>query len=304
MTYYIGFDIGGTSIKYGLVSDSGELIEKGLFPSTPNDGEQIIANMTKQVTRFQESYHIESVGISMPGIVRKDGYMVAAGAIKPFYKVNLKEKCEAAFHLPVVLENDANCVAIAEQWLGNAQGIENYVVVTLGTAVGCGIIINGKIYHGAHGAAGEIGWSMQGSLDYTHDLEEDSWNFTSGVILGLYNRYYQATGQEISDARLILDLVRKGDALATKVMDQYYEDVAKGLVNLICAFDPEVLLIGGGISANQEFLENLTDRFDKIKRHHSSINRLKNETIADIKPCFLRNDAGLIGAVYQAKKMK
>src|SRR5574337_44406 len=126
MTYYIGFDIGGTSIKYGLVSDSGELIEKGLFPSTPNDGEQIIANMTKQVTRFQESYHIESVGISMPGIVRKDGYMVAAGAIKPFYKVNLKEKCEAAFHLPVVLENDANC-ARSEEHTSELQSPLNLV---------------------------------------------------------------------------------------------------------------------------------------------------------------------------------
>ncbi|MCJ1970420.1 ROK family protein [Lactococcus carnosus] len=304
MTYYIGFDIGGTSIKYGLVDEQGEIIEKGLFPSTPDDGELLLKNMASQVATYQAKYPIERIGISVPGIVRKDGYMVTAGAIKPFYKVNLKEKCEAAFHLPVVLENDANCAAIAEQWLGNAQGIENYIVVVLGTAVGCGIIINGKVYQGAHGAAGEIGWSMQGPLDYTHDLEDDSWNFTSGVILGLYNRYYQATGQKISDARLILDLVRQGDVLATKVVDQYYEDVAKGLLNLICVFDPEVLLLGGGISANQEFLDKLTDRIEKIKRHHRSMNQLKNDTIADIKPCFLRNDAGLIGAVYQAKQMK
>ena len=87
-------------------------------------------------------------------------------------------------------------------------------------------------------------------------------------------------------------------------MDQYYEDVAKGLLNLICVFDPEVLLLGGGISANQEFLDKLKDRIEKIKRHHRSMNQLKNNTIADIKPCLLRNDAGLIGAVYQAKQMK
>ena len=304
MTYYIGFDIGGTAVKYGVVDAQGKIIEKGLFPSTPDDGEQIIANMTKQVASFQETYDIERVGISVPGIVRKDGYMVTAGAIKPFYKVNLKEKCEAAFHLPVVLENDANCAAIAEQWLGNAQGVENYIVIVLGTAVGCGIIINGKVYQGAHGAAGEIGWSMQGPLDYTHDLEDDSWNFTSGVILGLYNRYHQATGQVMTDARDIMTLARQGDAIANKVLDQYYEDVAKGLLNLICVFDPEVVLLGGGISANQEFLDNLTDKIEKIKRHHRSINQLKNETIAGIKPCLLRNDAGLIGAVYQAKQMK
>ncbi|GAB2022539.1 ROK family protein [Pseudolactococcus yaeyamensis] len=303
MTHYVGFDIGGTSVKYGLVDENGEILEKGSFVTTPDDGELMLTNMTKQVKRYQEKHTILSVGVSVPGIVRKDGYMVTAGAITAFFDMNLKEACETAFQLPVVIKNDANCVAIAEQWIGNVQGIENYIVISLGTAVGCGIIINNAIYQGAHGAAGEIGWTMQQPLDYTQDLEAGSWNFTSGVVLGLYHRYQEATGEEVTDARVILDLVRQGDELATKVMDRYYEDVAKGLLNLVCAFDPEVILLGGGISANDEFLGHLSDRIDKIKQHHQSLNRLTGVTVADVKPCLLRNDAGLIGAVYQAKQI-
>lgn len=189
MTYYVGFDIGGTAVKYGLVNETGKIIEKGSFATTPNDGEQLIANMAKQVAAYQEKYAILSVGVSVPGIVRKDGYMITAGAVTAFFEINLKTVCEIAFQLPVVVQNDANCAALAEQWIGNAQGVENYIVISLGTAVGCGIIINNAIYQGAHGAAGEVGWTMQQPLDYTQDLETGSWNFTSGVVLGLYNRY-------------------------------------------------------------------------------------------------------------------
>lgn len=302
--YYIGFDIGGTAIKYGVVDQDGKVLDKGAFPTLINDADMMINQMTAQVKQFQASYEIQGVGVSIPGIVRRDGYMITAGSILSLYQMNLKTRLASEFGLPVTLENDANCVAIAEQWIGNAQAVENYIVVTLGTAVGCGIIINNQIYQGAHGAAGEAGWSMQYKLDYTHDLEDDSWNFTSGVVAGLYSRYQKASGQTITDARVLLDLVRQDDEIARQVMDQYYDDVAKGLLNLICIFDPEVLLIGGGISANQEFLTALSHRLDKIKQHHRSLKRLSDNTIAQVKPCLLQNDAGLIGAVYQAIKVK
>jgi beta-glucoside kinase len=90
MTHYVGFDIGGTSVKYGLVNAAGEILEKGAFVTTPDDGEQMIANMAKQVKAYQEKQDILSVGVSVPGIVRKDGYMVTAGAITSFFDINLK----------------------------------------------------------------------------------------------------------------------------------------------------------------------------------------------------------------------
>lgn len=303
MTAFVGFDIGGTSVKYGLVDEKGQILEKGSFETTPEDGEQLLAKMTQQVKTYQANQEILSVGVSVPGIVRKDGYMVTAGAIHAFQELNLKEKCEAAFGLPVVVQNDANCAAIAEQWIGNAKGIENYVVIVLGTAVGCGIIINNAVYQGAHGAAGEIGWTMQGPLDFSQDLEAGSWNFTSGVVLGLYQLYQRVTGQEVTDARVILDLAKQGDPQANQVLNQYLDDVAKGLLNLVCAFDPEVILLGGGISANDAFLNLLSERLEKIKAHHKSLHFLTGVTVADVKPCALRNDAGLIGAVYQAKQL-
>lgn len=304
MKHYIGFDIGGTQVKYGLVNEIGQLIKKGTFDTMVNDSELMINNMNKVVEEYKKTAPIIAVGISVPGIVQKNGYLLTAGAIISFYHINLKEKCEQIFKLPVVVQNDANCVAFAEQWLGNAKGIENYIVVTLGTAVGCGIVINNRVYQGSHGAAGEFGWSMQQALDYSHDLEEDSWNFTSGVVLGLYNQYEKMTGSWLPDAKQILNLARQGNQIAIQSMSQYYEDVAKGLLNLICAFDPEVLLLGGGISANQEFLANLEATMVNIKRHHKTLNALSEITIAELKPCLLRNDAGVLGAVYQAIKQK
>ncbi|HCN75110.1 ROK family protein [Pseudolactococcus plantarum] len=302
--YYIGFDIGGTAIKYGLVNHTGEVFHKGTFPTILDDADKMINQMSAKVKKIQANYEIQGVGVSIPGIVSPDGYMITAGSILSLYHMHLKKRLESAFGLPVTLENDANCVAIAEQWVGNAKGVENYIVVTLGTAVGCGIVINNQIYKGAHGAAGEAGWSMQESLDYTQDLEDNSWNFTSGVIVGLCRHYQHESGKTISDARMILDLASHGDEIAGRVLDQYYDDVAKGLLNLICVFDPEVLLIGGGISANQSFLRHLSHRLDKIKLHHRSLNRLSNDTIAQVQPCLLKNDAGLIGAVYQVIKEK
>lgn len=302
--YYIGFDIGGTTIKYGVVDDKGTIFDKGMLPTILDDADKLINQMAKQVAQFQDKYEIQGVGVSIPGIVRRDGYMTTAGSISSLYHINLKTRLESEFCLPVTLENDANCVAIAEQWIGHAKGIENYIVVTLGTAVGCGIIINNQLYQGAHGAAGEAGWSMQERLDYTQDLEDNSWNFTSGVVVGLYRHYQKESGKAISDARVLLDLARQGDAIAVRVMDQYYDHVAKGLLNLICVFDPEVVLLGGGISGNQEFLEHLSHRLAKIKRRHRSFNRLPKDVIAQVNPCFLQNDAGLIGAVYQAIKLK
>ncbi len=304
---YVGIDIGGTNIKYGILNDLGEITEKGLI-STKHNKKELILDLVTIIKAYQQHYIVEGVGISAPGIIEKNGFMLTGGAIKELYGVNLQEEIQKKTKLPVKVENDANAAAIAESWIGNAVGIDNYLCVVLGTGVGGGIVINGEVYRGAHGMAGEFGYMMTHALDLSQNIEEASLNWNSAVIGGLCRQYNQAlfaknpNADPCYNANKIMELAAAQDPTAKKTMTQYYQDVAVGMINLIGAFDPAVLLIGGGISDNDLFMFQLKETIDDLETRHESIAYLKGKTIAPIKPAKLKNDAGLIGAVYQVKK--
>ena len=311
---FIGIDIGGTNIKYGLVTAEGKVVSKGIMP-TRHAKDDLLADLESLVKSYQSETDtaIRGVGISAPGTIKEDGLMLTAGAIKPMYGVNLKEVLEARIKLPVQVINDGNAVAIAEHWLGNAVGIANYICVVLGTGMGGGIVINNQLYSGAHGMAGEFGYMITQNLpkDPAQDIEPYSLNFTSTVISGICTAYHTALVEngdpkaEISlDAREIMALAASGDAIASGVMARFYENVAIGLLNLVSLFDPEVVIIGGGISANDDFLHELSQAYDKVQRRHESIAFLMDKTFANLKPAKLTNDAGMLGAVYQLQSVQ
>ncbi|MFD1465837.1 ROK family protein [Lapidilactobacillus mulanensis] len=304
MKYYVGFDIGGTTIKHGVVDESGQIIVKSSI-ETPQERDLFITTLADLVKTYQLKYAIEAVGVCTPGIVQKDGYLLTAGAIKCMYGVNLKTELEKQINLSVTVENDANAAAIAEHWLGAAVGIDNYLCLVIGTGFGGGIVINGQIYRGAHGMAGEFGWSITQDIDLTKDLEEKSLNVTSAVVGGLCYQYSQSkiqvdpTFKPIKDARIIFEAAHNGETLAKIVLNKFYYSLATGILNLTANFDPEVILIGGGISANQEFNENLQAAVKDLETRHRSIHAVMDQAIAPVKSTKLLNDSGLIGAVYQ-----
>lgn len=310
---YIGIDIGGTNIKYGLVTADGAVVSKGIMP-TRHAKEDLLSDLEGLVQAYKNNTRKEilGVGISAPGTIKANGLMLTAGAIKPMYGVNLKEVLEARINLPVNVINDGNAVAIAEHWLGNAIGIENYICVVLGTGMGGGIVINNQLYSGAHGMAGEFGYMITQSIpqDPEVGIEPHSLNFTSTVISGIctaYNDALRASGMtevEVTmDAREIMERASKGDTLARDVMDRFYENISIGLLNLVSFFDPEVVIIGGGISANEMFIQELAVAFKKMQQRHDSVAFLMDKTIAGIKPAKLTNDAGMLGAVYQLQSV-
>lgn len=310
---FIGIDIGGTNIKYGLVSADGTVVSKGIMP-TRYEPKDLLADLVGLVKAYQadSSQQILGVGISAPGTIKADGLMLTAGAIKPMYGVNLKQALEARIELPVNVINDGNAVAIAEHWLGNAVGVANYICVVLGTGMGGGIVINNQLYSGAHGMAGEFGYMVTQSLpeDPTAGIEPHSLNFTSTVISGIctaYNEALLSSGvrdvEVTMDAREIMARASNGDAIARGVLDRFYENISIGLLNLVSFFDPEVVIIGGGISANDTFIQELTLAFEKVQRRHDSVAFLMGKTIAGIKPAKLTNDAGMLGAVYQLQSV-
>lgn len=301
---YIGIDIGGTTIKYGLVADTGLVSNKHKI-ATPTKKIDLYTVLKGIVSELSQQGVVKGVGVSAPGIIQKDGFMTTGGAITYLYGVNLKEELEHLLNLPVRVENDANAAAIAEKWIGNAQDASNYLCLVLGTGVGGGIIINDQVYRGGHGMAGEFGYMLTQTLDWEREIEDFSLNRTASVITGLcqrYNKEILSNGQANlagDDASYIISLALSGDTIANKVLNDYTEAVSVGLLNLIGAFDPEIILIGGGISDNTDFFEKLVQSFDQLLSAHDSLNYLKNKTVGQLKPTKLRNDAGLIGAVYQ-----
>lgn len=294
MKNYVGIDVGGTSIKYGLVSAAGEIITQASLP-TADQQEQILTDLAKIVRGYQDAgYELAGTGVSMPGVVEADGMLTTAGAIKCLYGVNLKTELEKRTGISATIENDANAAAIAEQWFGAAQGLHNYLSLVLGTGVGGALVINDQIYRGAHARSGEFGWML---LDEQHDeLEDGSLNFQGATVIGLLRIYNLKAQTNVTDARQVFQQAAAGDPLATQVLTTYFRRLAQGILNLVVCFDPAQVIIGGGISVNPAFRAGLNQAYAELQREHSSVRDLD---LPEIVPAKLGNDAGMIGAVYR-----
>ena len=300
---YIGFDIGGTAVKYGIIDEEGNIIEKAKI-ATVDDCSIICNSLLEIISSKKETYDLKGIGISAPGIIRQDGHMITAGAIRSLYGKNLKTELEKETNLPVYVENDANAVAIAEKWIGNAQSMKNYLCIVIGTGIGGGIVIENNVYRGAHGMAGEFGWMMLDELPEQGNLEAVSGNLRASTVSGLVRIYNESCepNREIVEAREIFTLAENGDSYALKVTGQFYRDLSVIMMNLISLFDPEAILIGGGISENEYFLTHFQKTLLELETRHEPINYLLGKTIAPVIPTKLKNDAGLLGAVYQVHR--
>jgi len=307
MATYVCFDIGGTTVKHALVSDDGKISKKGAF-KTKDDADYLLKKLETTVQRYQKTLDIAGIGVSTPGIVRRDGYLLTGGANHDFDGYPLAEKLTAACHLPVAIENDGNAAAIAERWLGSAIDCDNYLMVVLGTGVGAGIVINGEIYRGAHGMAGEFGWNVIHDIDPTRELESFSLNQHAATVSGLVDRYNASRQQvdadalEETSAKTILAAAQKHEPIAEQAVQDFIQDITIMLLNLFSTFDPEKILIGGGISSNPVFVRLLQQSLDTYISRHESLNRIRDIALGQVQPAKLRNNAGLIGAAYQIKQ--
>ena len=306
---YLAFDIGGTFVKYGVVDPDGQILEKGKS-ATPDTQEPFLTALSKTCQDLQTRFSLDGIGISAPGTPNRQGTMVSFGALTKMTGLPLKAELEKLTGLPVAVENDANAAAIAEQWLGAGQAYHDYMVMALGTGIGGGIVINNQVYRGAHGTAGEFGWVMNNGLSRVGELEEVSQNYRSSVGTGLLPRYNQALqsvshgqAQPLDDAKVLLDLVQASDETASVIFDEFLDDLVVNLMNLVACYDPEAILIGGGISANTYFLDRLNDRWHKLISRHNGLHQLQKQgLLTEIKPAGLRNDAGMLGAAYIIKQ--
>ena len=303
--YVFGVDVGGTSVKMGLFDTEGNVLEKWEIPTrTENNGEKILPDIAASVKEKMEERKLSQedvagVGIGVPGPVEKSGIVHRAVNLG-WSELNMKEELAALLGgMRVEGGNDANVAALGEMWRGGGQGHKNLVAVTLGTGVGGGIIINGEIMTGSTGAGGEIG-HIHVEDDETEAcgcgnfgcLEEYA---AATGITRLANRVLKASdkdsvlrGGEVS-AKTVFDAVKAGDELAIEIAKQFGDYLGKGLGVIAGIINPEIFVIGGGVSKAGEIL------FDYIK---PSFEKTAFQGSQDVifALATLGNDAGIYGA--------
>ncbi|WP_334329593.1 ROK family protein [Companilactobacillus sp. HBUAS59699] len=295
MSRYIGVDLGGKSIKYAGIDESGNISNRSELSAT-GDKEEVLVNLQNALFDLDEKAGIfEGVGVSVSGIVQHNGLLTTAGIVKPLYDVNLKDILEEKTELPVYIENNANAVALAEKWLGVAKHYHNYVGLLLDVGAGGAIIINDQIYHGAHARAGEFGWMLTDEDDI--DTEMGSLNYRGAPVLGLLRRYNQFTDYGADSPEMILSRAIGGEPLANRVLNSYCHSLAKEIINLNVAFDPEAVVVTGNITKNNKFMDKLNQEVLRIQKSRSSIASMSipNLVAAELD-C---GDAKMLGAVYQ-----
>lgn len=309
---YLGIDIGGTFAKIGIVDAEGNFLYMSEYP-VDFDGYEtpILDTVVKSCGLFLEeqgviSERLRGIGVSATGSVNTVTGVIDGGVghIKNWVGSRIKERMEEKFHVPTYVLNDANAAALGEVWLGAAAGKRNVAAVTVGTGVGGGIIVNSELLLGRNGFAGEIGHMV---IDYggaqcpcgNHGCWEQYASTTALVRMARQEvtegNIKGVTPEEI-DGRKIFEEMGKGNQEMIRIAGRWMDYIAAGIVGLVHIFNPEIVILGGGVSAQKELF----------------VEPVRQKVIANLRPEFvggleiaaakLANRAGMAGAVYYSRR--
>lgn len=311
--YAVGVDIGGTTVKLGIFNIDGTLLNKFEIPTRKEDGgKYILGDIAKALDGYFlkndiDKASIVGVGMGVPGPVKEDGTVVKCVNLG-WGIFNVEEELSKLLNLKVKAANDANIAALGEMWQGGGKGHQNVIMVTLGTGVGGGVIIDGKIISGNNGAAGEIG----------HIKVEKNETRTCGCgNKGCLEQYASATGivnsanmyleksnkssvlRELKEvtSKDIFDAAKNKDEVALELVEGFGEKLGTALAMLSCCCDPEVFVIGGGVSRAGQILIDVVTKYYKEAAFHAS--RGTKFELAK-----LGNDAGIFGGAKLVQEIK
>jgi len=297
MRTWLGVDIGGTSCKLAAVREDGSVYGQQEYPvSFDGYATPIIDTVTRAIREFLVEHPDEftAIGCSASGqIDTASGTVIGtAGHIRNYIGSNFKQRFEEEFHLATTVVNDANCMILAEQWIGNARGMHDVVGITIGTGVGGGIIVNDEILLGSSGIAGEVG----------HMIIHASGEKCSCGNQGCYERYAsttallrraaEVTGDSSLTGRDLFRMAQQGNGAVLAILTDWEKDIASGLISLVHIFNPECIIIGGGVSTQEDLLIRPVEEMVRARIMPRFNDNLK------IRRALLGNDAGMVGAVY------
>ena len=279
----LAIDIGGTMIKYGLVSSDGEILSTDKIETEAEKGLENILNKIDNI--FKKYKENNPVGIAVSGTGQINGMIgkvIGGNPIIPnWIGTNLVKILEEKYNLPIVLENDVNCVALGEKWIGAGKNLKNFICLTIGTGIGGGIILNNQLFRGENFVAGEFGHILIKKGEF------EQFASTTALI-----RLVKERTEKTLNGKEIFDLEKKEIVEYQEVISEWIENLTDGLSSIVYCFNPANMILGGGV----------------IEQGEPLINRIKNSLFKKIGPQFkeklniiqakLGNNAGMIGASY------
>ena len=292
---YLAFDLGGTHIKYGVVTYEGEILTKGKFNSPKDSFEELIHSMGEVHRKLAKEYSFVGIGLSLPGAPNnKTGIIQGDSALSHIHGPNFREAILKETGLYSYAENDAKSAALGEVWKGAARDVNDALFVIIGTGIGGAIVKDKKVHQGPNMLAGEFGYLVLESDFKKKEFKTFSELGSTGSLIrdvairkGL--DYEKLTGEEIfADAE-------NGDRDCIEAIEKFYESIAMSLFGLMYFYDPEKIIIGGGISSRRDLIDRIKEKIETIKE---SFDSGVDEMDPPIVLCEFEGDANLLGAVY------
>lgn len=316
---YLVFDVGGTFVKYALLDGQGEIYEKNKIPTpvAPGQGVSDFVEMVGGIyDGYQDKYRLSGIAMGLPGQIDvKQGIVYGGGGIKYLDGVALGGLISGRCNdIRVAMENDGKCAALAEVWQGNAKDCQDACVLVFGTGIGGGLIKDRRIHRGRRLVAGEVSYILE---NMTREQAEhiETAEYIEGTVNTMEKLPFIASAR-IATAGIVLQAAKKkglsvenvdgvkiyqwlseGDREIQDMLEDWYFNIAKMCCNIYVLYDPDVILIGGGISAQPLFLEGIRRYVDKLKKISNVFRGMR------VDSCKFLNDSNLLGALFNYKQI-
>lgn len=294
---YLVFDVGGSAIKYSIMTEEAEFIITGKL-KTPTDS---FDAFRETIGSIYDEYKddIQGIAMSMPGIIDSDnGYAYTGGFLRYNDKREIVKELQERCHCNIVIENDGKAAALAEVWKGSLKENNDGIVIILGTGVGGGIIKDRKVHRGKHFMAGEFSY-IQSNISDPYNM--NGFLGVVGSAIGMVSQIAESKGLKSDelDGIQAFEYIKNNDSDAVEIIDKYTKNLAVQIYNLQCLFDPEKICIGGGISAQDILIDYI---IKNVKSYYRNLNLGLPEP--EVVRCKFGNDSNQIGALYKMLSQK
>lgn len=294
MKKYLTFDIGGTNLKYALIDENGQILEKDRIKTNAEDLDAFMESMYQVADKYQDAF--SGIAVCAPGKIDTENKIIYFGGALPFLDgLNLQETLGQKYGVPISVENDGKTAALSEQWLGKLRGVDTGVAITLGTGVGGGIIVNNRILHGWTFQAGELSWMITNSGIGVKNMA--AYTGVSCSAVNMIKKVNLATrNKDLDDGLSAFEAINNGDLRAMALFKRYCRNVAIMIINIQTVINASKFVIGGGISNQKILIDEIDNQLHKILDNNPMIG--KQMIVPVVVSAKHGNDSNLYGALY------